>query len=184
MEEKRKRRIECDRAREYPYYQALQGLPNSSFYWHMQPSDQNVTYILKLIHTIPCRGQITPASLLWTQLWLPTPLWGQSLRDVSFPLQPTLSKKIDSIPGAKMPLLFAVVSAIASVNCAAKIYESYNWIVQHHICWIPLSSRQTRNNILLPQIHTLSVCRSVARIFRRGVTWVSDEYVYIINMQD
>ena len=67
--------------------------------------------------------QITPASLLWLwQLWSPTPLWVQSARFVSFPLQPTSSKKIGSTPGPKMPL--STLTATASAKSMGRSNRS------------------------------------------------------------
>ena len=67
----------------------------------------------KVKSTTPC-AQITPASSLWRQSWLPTPLWVHSKRFVSFPLQPTLSKKIGSTPGSKIPLSTSIATASGS----------------------------------------------------------------------
>ena len=50
-------------------------------------------------------GQITPASSPWKQSWKRTPMWVQSSRCVSFPLQPTSSKKIGPTPGTKISII-------------------------------------------------------------------------------
>ena len=78
-------------------------------------------YVRFSTRTIPCWEQITPASSLWSQLWMPTPLWVQSSRFVSSPRHSTLSKKISPVPGPEMILLFAPLSAIASASCTTKM---------------------------------------------------------------
>ena len=76
---------------------------------------------LSTLTCLPCWEQTTPASLKWKQSWMPIPLWGQSSRVASFPLQPTSSKKMDPNPGPKlgpnpMDNILSWVVAIASVS--------------------------------------------------------------------
>ena len=97
--------------------------------WSPNPHVDTYNINWNHMHThIPC-GQITPASLLWLQSWISNPkigLWGQLKRFVSFPLQATLARKIGPVPGPKMPLLFTLVSAIASGNCAKETHLQWS----------------------------------------------------------
>ena len=45
--------------------------------------------------------QMTPASSVWSQLWLPTPMLGQNTSRVSLPEHSTLSSQIGPVPRPK-----------------------------------------------------------------------------------
>jgi len=99
---------------------------------------------------LPCWEQIIPASSPWLQLWMPIPLWGQTSRAVSFPLQPNSSRKMGPVPRPKfdpiipfIKLLWVVAIASASwANKQALLYVCmYGSKHVHHIKTMLITSR-------------------------------------------
>jgi hypothetical protein len=58
---------------------------------------------------------MTPASSLWTQLWLPIGLARQSIKRDSLPVQATLSSSTGPVPWP-YPALVIVVAAVAYIH--------------------------------------------------------------------
>ncbi len=61
--------------------------------------DLNVYTVAVVRATFVPDGQVTPASSKWPQLWMFSPLWGQSNREASVPTHMRSSKEIGPVPG-------------------------------------------------------------------------------------
>jgi len=120
---------------------------------------------------LPCWEQIIPASSPWLQLWMPIPLWGQTSRAVSFPLQPNSSRKIGPVPRPKfdpiipfIKLLWVVAIASASwANKQASLYVCmYGNKHVHHIKTMLITWLTTcRYSKLSAHHHCISVIPSI-----------------------
>ena len=70
--------------------------------------DLNVYTVAVVRATFVPDGQVTPASSKWPQLWMSSPLWGQSNREASVPIHMRSSKVIGPVPGPNVARILAV----------------------------------------------------------------------------
>lgn len=81
-------------------------------------------------------AQITPASSLWKQSCVPSPLWEHCSREDSFPVHFMLSRRISPVPSPKKALILAERASPQPISLhttlAFLISQSSSQTVPHH----------------------------------------------------